>query len=107
MDVGDWLRSLDLGQYEAAFRDNDVDDEVLRSLTGDDLKELGVATVGHRRKLLIAIEHLAAGATPKPAAPDPPPVATNPPPPGMASAERRHLTVMFCDLVGSTSISAQ
>ena len=60
MDVGAWLHGLGLGQYEQAFRDNAVDAEVLRELTGDDLKELGVTVVGHRRKLLHAIDTLRA-----------------------------------------------
>jgi hypothetical protein len=55
MDVGGWLRSLGLGQYEAAFRDNAIDAEALRELTADDLKDLGVSLVGRRRKLLAAI----------------------------------------------------
>ena len=55
MDVGDWLRSLDLGQYEAAFRDNAIDSAVLPKLTADDLKEIGVVAVGHRRRLLDGI----------------------------------------------------
>ena len=59
MDVGDFLRELGLQQYEAAFRENDVDAEVLPKLTADDLKELGVALVGHRRRLLEAIAALA------------------------------------------------
>src|ERR1700722_4336685 len=58
MDVGDWLRSLGLGQYDAAFRDNEIDGAVLPKLTVDDLKDLGVAAVGHRRKILSAIEEL-------------------------------------------------
>ena len=58
MDVGDWLRSLGLGEYEAAFRDNEIDGAVLPKLTVDDLKDLGVAAVGHRRKILSAIEEL-------------------------------------------------
>jgi class 3 adenylate cyclase/tetratricopeptide (TPR) repeat protein len=113
MDVGDWLRSLGLGQFEAAFRDNEIDGEVLPKLTSDDLKELGVASVGQRRKLLSAIESLAAAlapptAAPKPSQPHPEPVAGSGPtaPTTTETAERRHLTVMFCDLVGSTSISA-
>ena len=60
MDVGVWLRSLGLGQYEATFRDNDIDGAVLPRLTVDDLKDLGVATVGDRGKLLVAIAELAA-----------------------------------------------
>ena len=59
MDVGSWLRGLGLGQYAAAFEDNAVDAETLRELTAEDLKELGVSLVGHRRKLLAAIAALA------------------------------------------------
>ena len=58
MDVGVWLRSLALGQYEATFRDNEIDGAVLPRLTVDDLKDLGVAVVGHRRKIISAIEEL-------------------------------------------------
>ena len=58
MDLGEWLRSLGLSEYEPTFRDNQIDGEVLRNLTRDDLKELGVAFVGHRRKLLSAIARL-------------------------------------------------
>ena len=58
MDVGVWLRSLGLGQYEATFRDNEIDGAVLPRLTVDDLKDLGVAVVGHRRKIMSAIEEL-------------------------------------------------
>jgi hypothetical protein len=55
VDLGDWLRGLGLEQYEAAFRENDIDDTVLPSLTAEDLKDLGVGSIGHRRKLLDAI----------------------------------------------------
>ena len=55
MDVGEWLRSIGLGQYEVAFRDNEIDDDVLWKLTADDLKDLGVTIVGHRRKIMTAI----------------------------------------------------
>jgi len=58
MDVVVWLRSLGLGKYEAAFRDNDIDETVLPSLTHENLKELGVASFGHRVKLLEAIVSL-------------------------------------------------
>ena len=58
MDVRDWLRSLGLSEYESTFRDNQIDSEILPKLTGDDLKELGVMSVGHRRKLLSAIAEL-------------------------------------------------
>jgi hypothetical protein len=60
MDVGDWLRSLGLERYEAAFSDNEIDGTVLPSLTAEDLKDLGVGIVGHRRKLLDAIAALRA-----------------------------------------------
>ncbi len=104
MDVGGWLRNLGLGKYEAAFRDNAIDEQVLRHLTAEDLKEIGVATVGDRRKLLAAIAELGA---PSPSAepPSPPSAAQRPKTPEV-SAERRPITVMFCDLVGSTAISA-
>src|SRR5271167_1730679 len=106
VDIGNWLRGLGLAQYEPAFRDNDVDAEVLLRLTADDLRELGVTSIGHRRRLLDAIAALTEGA-PKPAAPLP-----NPPPRAGegrvgAEAERRQLTVMFCDLAGSTALSAR
>jgi hypothetical protein len=61
MNIVVWLRSLGLGQYEAAFRDNEIDETVLPSLTAEDLKDLGVSVVGHRRKLLDAIAALRAG----------------------------------------------
>ena len=108
MDVGEWLRGLGLGQYEAAFRDNEIDVEVLPKLTVDDLKDLGVAVVGHRRKIMSAIEALTAPsaapveAAKAPSAQTPFPSGANP-----DAAERRQLTVMFCDLVGSTALSAQ
>jgi class 3 adenylate cyclase/tetratricopeptide (TPR) repeat protein len=104
MDVIVWLRSLGLGQYEAAFRENEINERVLPSLTAEDLKELGVAALGHRRMLLDAIAALRddTNATPAvslgPAAADASPRDT---------AERRHVTVMFSDLVGSTALSAR
>ena len=104
MDVGGWLRSLGLGQYEAAFRDNEIDGEVLSKLTVEDLKDLGVAVVGHRRKIMSAIEALnAPSAAPAEAARAPPALTAGP----TDAAERRQLTVMFCDLVGSTAMSAR
>ena len=104
MDLGGWLRSLGLGQYEAAFRENAIDDTVLPNLTAEDLKDLGVAIVGHRRKLLDAIAALRADAS-----------AKAPPPDTLSAtditakdtAERRQVTVMFADLVGSTALSAR
>ena len=100
MDVGDWLRSLGLGQYETAFRDNRVDAEVLPDLTDADLEKLGVV-LGHRKRLLRAIAGLGALATD----PNVAPAAASSP--TADAAERRQLTVMFCDLVGSTALSAR
>ena len=100
MDVGDWLRRIGFGQYEAAFRDNGIGEAVLPHLTVDDLKEIGVATVGDRRMLLAAIAALAS-----PTAPEPTEAAASARAAKKApevSAERRPVTVMFCDLVGST-----
>ena len=100
MDVGDWLRSLGLGQYETLFRQNDIDAEVMSDLTDGDLEKLGVS-LGHRKRLLKAIASLAA------AHPDARPATSAPRPTPADSAERRQLTVMFCDLVGSTALSAR
>jgi class 3 adenylate cyclase/predicted ATPase len=105
MDVGGWLRNLGLGKYEAAFHENAIDEQVLRHLTAEDLKEIGVATVGDRRKLLAAIAELA---TPSPwAEPRSPPRAPQRPKTSEVSAERRPITVMFCDLVGSTALASR
>ena len=99
MDIADWLRRLGLEQYASAFAANDIDGEILPELTADDLIGLGVTSIGHRRRLLAAIaarrndaaqadtEHVSA-------------VVRD-------DAERRQLTVMFCDLVGSTALSAR
>src|SRR5215472_374655 len=103
MDIGDWLRGLGLERYEQAFRENEIDLRVLPELTADDLKELGVAAIGHRRLLLKAIADLAAGAG-RAAAEDVPAAS---PANATAEAERRQLTVMFCDLVGSTPLSTR
>src|SRR6516225_8126518 len=103
MDVGSWLRGLGLERYEAAFRENEIDGTVLSTLTADDLKDLGVGIVGHRRKLLDAIAALRADANTKPL-PDPLPTIDRSP---KDAAERRHLTVMICDLVGSTALSTR
>jgi hypothetical protein len=126
MDIGGWLRSLGLEQYEAAFRENAIDADVLRDLTDQDLKDLGVV-LGDRRRILRAIAALddapaatPAGvahpasikAAPTPIMPAPMPAAAPRTNAAAKSAsevagERRYLTVLFCDLVGSTSISAQ
>ena len=100
MDVGGWLRGLGLGQYEEQFRDNKIDADMLPRLTVDDLKDIGVSVVGDRRRLLDAIAAIAGDG---PASP-----AKSAPSKGLqASAERRPITVMFCDLVGSTSLAAK
>ena len=102
MDVASWLRSLGLEKYEATFRDNSITEKVLPRLTAEDLKELGVSTVGDRRVLLDAIADLHSGANT--AAPTSAPVGVAP---KDTAAERRQVTVMFCDLVGSTALSAR
>src|ERR1700735_2119333 len=104
MDVGGWLRKLGLEQYEAAFRENRIDDTVLPSLTAEDLKDLGVGFVGDRRKLLDAIAAVRAEASvPMPLSDAP--LATDKA--AQDIAERRQVTVMFSDLVGSTALSAR
>jgi class 3 adenylate cyclase/predicted ATPase len=114
VDIAAWLRGLGLEQYERAFRDNAVDAEVLPELTSEDLKDLGVVQVGHRRKLLSAIAALharPAGAPAADAAAAAPVVPGSAAPPRAAPepshAERRQLTVLFCDLVDSTALSAR
>jgi hypothetical protein len=106
MDVVVWLRSLGLGKYEAAFRENEIDETVLLNLTAEDLKELGVAALGHRRKLLDAIAALRTDGGVKAASGD----ITSSAPSSLSPedrAERRQVTVMFSDLVGSTALSAR
>jgi class 3 adenylate cyclase len=105
MDLRDWLRSLGLERYEVTFRENEIDETVLPSLTAEDLKDLGVGIVGHRRKLLNAITALRTDATAK----DPSGDAVSSPPSATPEdrAERRQVTVMFSDLVGSTALSAR
>ena len=105
MDVGGWLRGLGLGQYEEQFRDNKIDADLLPRLTVDDLKDIGVSVVGDRRRLLDAIAVIAGAKPPAdvPASPSKSAPLKGP----EVSAERRPITVMFCDLVGSTSIAAK
>jgi class 3 adenylate cyclase/tetratricopeptide (TPR) repeat protein len=105
MDVGGWLRGLGLGQYEEQFRDNKIDADLLPRLTVDDLKDIGVSFVGDRRRLLDAIAVIAGAGPPADLAASP---TKSAPSKGLqASAERRPITVMFCDLVGSTSLAAK
>ena len=96
--IEDWLKKLGMPEYARRFTENDIDTSVLRHLTDRDLKELGVS-LGHRRKMLAAIAELASAvpASPQPALTEPKPQDT---------AERRQVTVMFSDLVGSTALSA-
>ena len=105
MDVDGWLRSLALDQYETVFRDNAIDLSVLPDLTDLDLEKLGVL-LGHRRKILRAIAELGNAPAAGPAAPAPPPTPASTAA-AEAAGERRYLTVMFCDLVGSTGIAAR
>jgi len=100
LDIDGWLRRIGLAQYAEMFRANDIDGEMLGRLTNDDLKDIGVASFGHRKKLLEAIAELA-GAVP--VSPQPGLVE----PKAHDAAERRQVTVMFSDLVGSTALSAR
>ena len=107
MDVVVWLRSLGLGKYEAIFRENDIDETVLPSLTHENLKELGVASFGHRVKLLDAIAALRSDASGKTPSVDATTTSSAPGTSPEDRAERRQVTVMFSDLVGSTALSAR
>jgi len=113
--IADWLEKLGMSEYAQRFAENHIDFSVLPDLTDQDLKDLGVV-LGDRRKILRAIANL--DSEPATAAPAPPSRAAplprvaeassaSAPPPQEIAGERRYLTVMFCDLVGSTSISAQ
>jgi class 3 adenylate cyclase len=93
-DVTEWLEKLDLGQYTSNFTNNDIDTHLLAQLTDADLKELGISSLGHRKTILSAIKTLNQNET-EPTTP----VASR------SEAERRQLTVMFCDLAGSTELS--
>jgi class 3 adenylate cyclase/tetratricopeptide (TPR) repeat protein len=107
MDVANWLRALGLERYEATFRENDVDTKLLPNLTADDLKDLGITSVGHRRQLLEAIAALRlkdASADDVVRLPSSPARDLGP---SETIAERRPLSVMFCDLVGSTVLSSR
>ena len=104
MDIAAWLRELGLERYEQAFRKNEIDAQILPKLTAEDLRDIGVTIVGHRRKLLEAI---AALTEPASAQPEPSTLAKAAPRAKHAEAERRQLTVFFCDLVGSTELAAR
>jgi class 3 adenylate cyclase len=98
--IADWLEMLGLSEYAERFAEKGIDVPVLRHLTDQDLKDVGVL-LGHRRKMLAAIAELrvAVPARPQPATA----IERNP----QDAAERRHITVMFSDLVGSTALSAR
>src|SRR6202043_2106567 len=100
-EIADWLGRLGLGQYAQRFADNEIDVSVLPHLTDQDLKDIGVP-LGHRRKLLAAISEPTAAAQ---AAAEPSAASTAPK--ALDAAERRQVTVMFADLVGSTELSAR
>jgi class 3 adenylate cyclase/tetratricopeptide (TPR) repeat protein len=105
MNVAAWLHGLGLGQYEQAFRENDIDAEVLADLTADDLIGVGVTSVGHRRKLLAAIVALRSGAAPtlSPDAGAPASILRVASP--LPEAERRQVTVLFADIAGYTKLA--
>jgi class 3 adenylate cyclase/tetratricopeptide (TPR) repeat protein len=103
LDIEQWLAELGLGQYAAAFRANDIDGGLLADLTAEDLESIGVTSVGHRRKLLAAIARISEA----PPSPQPKHLPAGHGEARSHEAERRQLTVMFVDLVGSTALSTQ
>ena len=105
LHIADWLEKLGFGQYAPRFAENDINFAILSDLTDQDLKELGVSSLGHRRQLLRAIAEL--NGVEKGAPKLAPATAAPVPPQPHDAAERRQLTVMFCDLVGSTALSAR
>jgi hypothetical protein len=107
MDIAAWLRGLGLEQYAQLFRDNDIDGEILCGMTAEDLKELGISSFGHRRRLLNAITALAGEPPTRDVAESATSATSAPTSPPRIDAERRQLTVMFCDLVGSTALAAR
>src|SRR6478736_1093122 len=107
MDIVVWLRSLGLGKYEAAFRENEIDETVLPSLTEEHLKQLGVTALGHRLKLLDAIAALRNDASGQTQSVDAETASSTPSTRSEDHAERRQVTVMFSDLVGSTALSTR
>jgi class 3 adenylate cyclase/predicted ATPase len=106
VDIGAWLRDLGLERYEQAFREHEIDAALLSTLTAEDLKDLGVGVVGHRRKLLNAIAALREAEPSLEAAAEPEPESA-PPARDASEAERRQLTVLFCDIVASTELAAR
>ena len=107
IEITDWLRGLGLEQYSQLFRDNDIDGEILAGMNAEDLKELGIRSFGHRRRLLNAITALRRAPPTRDAAQSAMTVTSAAAAPSIIDAERRQLTVMFCDLVGSTPLSTR
>src|SRR6516162_6971647 len=102
--IADWLEKLGLGQYAQRFAENDIDFAILIDLTDQDLEKIGVTSLGHRRTLLRAIADLKSIEKSIPAGTAAAPLPASPQTADIA--ERRQVTVMFCDLVGSTALSA-
>ena len=101
--IADWLKKLGMSEYTDRFVENHIDESIIRELTDQDLKDLGVVSLGHRRKMLRAIRDLD-NASLAATAPSAPPTTE---PTRRDDAERRQLTVMFTDLVGSTALSTK
>ena len=102
--IADWLSQIGMHEYAQCFAENGIDFEIVTDLTDQDLEKIGVTSLGHRRKLLRAIANLKAAEK----AAHAPAAAVAPPAPRTAdTAERRQVTVMFSDLVGSTALSAR
>jgi class 3 adenylate cyclase len=95
VEVKQWLAGLGLGQYAEAFAANHIDAKLLDELTADDLRDIGVTSLGHRKRLLAAIAERRAGMTAQVAKADAP----------TSSGERREVTILFCDLAGFTALS--
>ncbi len=104
VSIGDWLHDQGLGQYGKVFRESAIDLDVLFDLTDDDLRQIGVP-LGDRKRLLKAIASFSPAGAPKQSTPHAPPVRETPA--TTTSAERRPVTVLFCDLVGSTALAAK
>src|SRR4029077_18881408 len=100
--VTDWLEKLGLVQYAQRFAENDINFGILPHLTDQDFKELGIASLGHRRQLLLAIAELSKAEKGTPIPPETTAALHK-----VETAERRQVTVMFSDLVGSTALSAR